>query len=65
MTTRRHGVLRSLRGLSQETSLSNAAEAVAKLRRRRHQREEVDSFLVARTSSLPAENRMQGGVGGS
>ena len=33
--------------ISQETACANAAEASAKLRRRRHEREEVDAYVTA------------------
>jgi hypothetical protein len=40
---------------SQETARNNAAGASAKLRRRRHEREEVDAYLRARHSAISAD----------
>ncbi|HZO63994.1 MAG TPA: hypothetical protein VFB74_03240 [Kribbellaceae bacterium] len=42
-------IARTLRHLaSQDTARANAAEASAKLRKRRHEHEEVDAYLQAR-----------------
>lgn len=61
MTLRAYGVPRLARALmgfmSQETALANAAEASAKLRQRRHEREEVDAYLRALHSPIAADTR--------
>lgn len=38
--------------ISQETACTNAAEASAKLRSRRHEREEVDAYVTALHAQL-------------
>lgn len=43
--------------ISQETALTNAAEASAKLRQRRLEREEVDAYLSAQHSPIVADTR--------
>ena len=43
--------------ISQETALTNAAEASAKLRQRRREREEVDEYLGALHSPIAADTR--------
>jgi hypothetical protein len=49
MTRRRHGLPRMARAwshlVSQETARTNAAEASAELRERRHEQDEVDAYL--------------------
>lgn len=40
--------------ISQETARTNAAEASAKLRTRRHEREEVDAYLTDLHSTVAA-----------
>lgn len=59
MTGRTPGVPRIDRALrrliSQETARANAAEASAKLRRRRHEREAVDEYLRALRPAIVAD----------
>ena len=43
--------------IGQETARTNAAEASAKLRKRRHEREEVDAYLGALHSPIAADTR--------
>ena len=43
--------------ISQETARANAAEASAKLRKRRHEREEVDAYLRALRPLIEADTR--------
>jgi hypothetical protein len=43
--------------ISRETALINAAEASAKLRKRRIEREEVDAYLRALYSPIAADTR--------
>lgn len=51
-------IARAVMGLiSQETALTNAAEASAKLRQRRLEREEVDAYLSALHSPIVADTR--------
>ena len=61
MTPRAYGgprLARAFMGLiSQETALANAAGASAKLRQRRHEREEVDAYLVALHAPTAADIR--------
>jgi hypothetical protein len=58
MTRRTHGMHRTVRAfmhlISQETARANAAEASAKLRKRRHEREEVDAYLTDLHSPIAA-----------
>lgn len=59
MALRNLGVLRTFRALdgliSQETARTNACEASDELRRRRHEREEVDAYLEALHSHIAAD----------
>jgi hypothetical protein len=61
MTRRRHGMPHMVRAfmalISRETALINAAEASEMLRKRRHDREEVDAYLRALHSPIPADTR--------
>jgi len=61
MTPRPYGVLRLARAFmgltSQETALANAAEASAKLRQRRHEREEVEAYLQVLHAPIAADTR--------
>jgi hypothetical protein len=61
MTRRTHRmppIVRALMDLfSQETARTNAAEASAELRERRHEREEVDAYLSALRSPIVAATR--------
>jgi len=49
---------RALRHLiSQETARTNAFEASAKLRKRRHERQEVDAYLATLPSPIAVDTR--------
>lgn len=51
-------LVRAFMGLiSQETARTNAGEAYATLRTRRHELEEVDAYLAAQGSPIEADTR--------
>ena len=43
--------------IGQETARNNAAVASAKLRKRRHEQEEIDAYLRALHSPIPEDTR--------
>lgn len=43
--------------ISQETARANAGEASARLRRRRHEQDEVDAYLKARQLPIAPDTR--------
>ena len=61
MTRRRHGLPRMGRAwrhlVGQETARTNAAEASAELRKRRHEQDEVNAYLGNLPSPTAADTR--------